>query len=608
MGLRNRIIAALAVTGIVPVLLLGWMSLSVNRDEVVSAVHESQARAAGDLSARAERFVLEALRGLKLGAGYLPLDRLAEADLPRALDFPYRQLPYLNVLVLLDGAGRAVAPPLAARESAPGEVRDRLTDADLRAFAEHVPLEAALAAGSAVGPPYRAPSGGSRVGVAVRVAGTARRVLAAEVSLGEIDRALAAAAGADGRAFLVDAGGELVADGGGRAALEPQERALATGEGPDARVLGEGGDAWLAARAPVGELGWTVVASRRAAVALRGAERVGRYTLFWAGVALLLTASLGLVLARGVVRPVRALAAAARDVTLGRYDVRLGRLGGDELGRLAEAFDHMAEEVRRRDEAQRGWSAELERRVEERTRALRDAQEQMARTRRLAALGSLGAGVAHALHNPMTALVGLVTLARNRAGAGSEATALLDDALLQARRVTRVVRDLRRHVELEHEGLGRAFPLGRPVLAALDAHRERIAARGIELRADVPAELPAAHGHAEQIEQLVSHLVDNAIEAMPDGGRLDVAVDAAEGGALRLRVSDSGRGIPPELRDRIFDPFFTTCPRAGAGLGLSLSHGIVQAHGGSIRVDGPPEGGTCFTVLLPSFPPGPHLA
>ncbi len=120
----------------------------------------------------------------------------------------------------------------------------------------------------------------------------------------------------------------------------------------------------------------------------------------------------------------------------------------------------------------------------------------------------------------------------------------------------------------------------------------------------------AAEGHETTFEvgPVVAHLVENAINAMESGGKLDVQVGTVDGDALRLRISDTGRGIPATLRERIFDPFFTTKDREGqVGLGLALSHSIVEAHHGRIVVESEEGAGAAFTVLLPAAATA-HLA
>ncbi|MEJ7636442.1 MAG: ATP-binding protein [Singulisphaera sp.] len=131
----------------------------------------------------------------------------------------------------------------------------------------------------------------------------------------------------------------------------------------------------------------------------------------------------------------------------------------------------------------------------------------------------------------------------------------------------------------------------------------RRSAVGLELD---PAPLPPVTCHPAQINQVVMNLVSNAIEACVAGGRVAVTTrPGAEG--VEIHVADDGRGIEPAIRDNIFDPFFTTKPVGqGAGLGLSISYGIVKDHGGSIDVESEPGRGTRFVVRLPCTPAGPE--
>ena len=612
MSFLYRILAVLAVVGCAPVLLLGWTTLTVNRDELVAAVSAAQAQAADGLSHDCEHFVVEAVRSLRLAVSYIPFDRLSPAEASAVLEVPLRQVPWLDAMALLDASGDALAPLATApldTSGGHGAGPAALTAADVEAFSRHVPLEAALASGAAIGPPYRSSAGAPRLALAVRLEGAPPRVLSAELGLDDLQERLSTAAGEDGRAFVVDGRGELIMDSAGRRELDPGEAALvAEAEGQRRVRTVEAGEArLLAAYAPVGALGWGVVAARPAKAALRATARVSRYTFFWTAAALVLTGTLGVVLARSVAAPVKRLSAAARAVSAGDFEGRVeGGAGGGELAALARSFNHMTTELRRRDGELRAWSSELSRRVEEKSAELRDAHDQIARSRRLASLGSLSAGVAHALNNPLTSVLGLVSLVRQRLGQGEEA-ALLGEVLGEARRAARVVQDLRRFAEQEEEGAGQRFALDRPVLSALDPFRERLAAQGIALSTEVGAGLPAAQGSPEQIEQLVGHLVANAVAAMPQGGRLGVGVSQVEGRALRVTVSDTGCGVAPEIRDRIFDPFFTTDPAKGAGMGLSLVHTIAEAHHGSVKVESEPGQGARFVVLLPAAPLAAHM-
>jgi two-component system, NtrC family, sensor kinase len=608
MSFRSRILLALLAVGVIPVVILGRMSYEVNRKELTDAVGAAQTRAAADIARQCESLVIQGVDHLETTVSYIPFARLSPAESASALRIPFRQLPWLNVLVLLDERGAALAGPVFDADPAPGEAsREPIGPQELDAFARSVPLATVLASDVAIGPPYRgARTGAPRVAIAIRVEGAKTRVLGAEVSLQQIAGRLQEIAAAGEAAFLVDARGQVVAHGAGDPSLSRDERLLVDRGASSLRpesgfVRRTDGDTWLATFTPVGTLGWGVVLAARESVALRGAWRAGAFTVFWAVAALVTAGVLGALLARGVSVPVARLSEAARALTEGRPGEEVVVTRRDELGDLAGAFNHMAREVRRRDEEIRRWNDELARRVAQKAAELRIAQDQVARTRRLAAIGSLGAGVAHEINNPMTAVVGLVSVVRKEVGADSRTGQLLGTVLQQATRVTRIIDDLRRLAESQQGDAGIQFPLVAAVRASVEAHADAAERAGISLRAALEEGLAPIQGDPLQIQELVGHLLRNAIAATPEGGEVRVSVSAVDGGALKLQVADTGRGIPEPMRERIFDPFFTRKERGGGiGLGLTLSSSIVEAHHGKIHVESEEGEGTIFTVLLPA--------
>jgi two-component system, NtrC family, sensor kinase len=342
-------------------------------------------------------------------------------------------------------------------------------------------------------------------------------------------------------------------------------------------------------------------------VAFSASERLRFYTWGWAAVAAVLAIGVGLTLARMVTRPVERLSRAAAAIAAGDYGAPVDERGKDEIADLGRAFARMTGEIRRRDEEIRGWNRELQRRVDDRTAELKAAQDQILRTRRMAALGSLGAGLAHELNNPMTAIVGYLAILRKQLGASPPGDMIVR-AQEQAARVNRVVEDLRSFADQEQAREGKRFSLESTVRSALALYEDRLRAAGITLRTEFATTLPDAQGDPVQIQQVVAHLVENAVNAMPAGGSLAVTVGSVDGDALRLRIVDTGKGIPVTIRERIFDPFFTTKENPGrVGLGLSVSHSIVEAHHGRIVVESEEGAGAAVTVLLPTATAA-HLA
>jgi two-component system, NtrC family, sensor kinase len=606
--LRSKTLLVLTGVGLFPLIVLGWLSFGANRDELeqtVGAAHLSTAVAA---ARGCERWVAQSLDALRASLASLPLEELSPSETATVLRIPYRQLGALEAVALLDEKGRAVAPPV--HEPKPGA--KALTEAELDEFGRHVPLSFALAAGAAIGHPWRA-GNEARLAVALRLGDPARvpKVAAAQLSLLQLDRQLAELAQDGVQAWLVDEAGAFVA-GQQKLPPSPAERELAQdalGRPQVRELVRADGARWLVAYAPVGELGWGVLVAQPSAHALRPAERVRRYTIYWGAITLCLVLLLGLLLSRELTAPLGGLTHAAAALTAGRYDERAPVETGDELGALGEAFNHMAAEVRRRDQEIRGWNQELQARVDRAAKELEEARDQVARTRRLAALGSLGAGVAHELNNPLTAISGAAVLLSLQLGPGSPQAPLLKTLEEQTRRVTKIAAGLRKLADEERTAAGRRFALPGPVGAALEARKAELERRGVELDYQCAPGLPDVQGDAAQLEELTGQLVQNALQAMPLGGRLSVRLSDVGGEALRLTVQDTGKGIAPKLRERIFDPFFTTKDEPGAvGLGLSIAHAIALAHHGRLTVESAEGQGATFTVLLPAAGAAAHLA
>jgi signal transduction histidine kinase len=610
----------LLAVGVVPVALLGLVSYAVSKDELQQTVGRMQIQAAEDLAVFTERTVTNSIENLRLSAAALPLEDssgFARWEIAKMLAIPYRQLPFVSILAIVDDHKAAVAGPAFERRPDRDPAlagREPVGDEDLERFSAHVPVPPPAVGATTLSEPYRAARGPLRIAVAHRLARD--RSIVAEVVLRDVEARLAELS-TTGVAYVVDGRGRLLAHGaddeGGGATLTDEESRLATsgaasGKGSARIVRRADGEEWLAAYAPVRRFGWGTVVAQPARIALRAAERLRFYTLAWAAAGLCLAAALGSLLARRVTLPVQRLSRAAGAIAAGEWGATVDARGNDEIADLGRAFSRMTQELRRRDGEIRELNRDLMRRVDERTAELKAAQDQILRTRRLAAIGSLGAGLAHELNNPMTAVTGYLAILKKQAAAGSEHAEMLARAQEQAARVARIVDDLRSFADQERQVPGQRFALQRTVDAALSLYEDRLRASGIVLTRKVEEPLPEAQGDPVQIQQVVAHLVENAINAMTSGGKLDVQVGTVDGDALRLRISDTGRGIPATLRERIFDPFFTTKDREGqVGLGLALSHSIVEAHHGRIVVESEEGMGAAFTVLLPAAATA-HLA
>ncbi|HSD20278.1 MAG TPA: ATP-binding protein [Anaeromyxobacter sp.] len=607
----------LLAVGVLPVALLGSASYTVSRDELQRTVGRMQERSAEDLALFTERFVWGAIENLRLStSAVLPLDVYSPSELRNILGLQYRQLPFLSVLAIVGDDKAPVAGPIfvpiprtpsdqGRTEDAHLAGRVQVSEEALDAFVRRLPSPPAENGRLELSAPYRGADGIPRLAVALRL--EPNRTLAAEILLADVaSRVAELSREGGGVAYLVDGRGELLAHGEPDGRIAPEERRLpeagfAANAASSQLVHRADGRRWLAAFAPVGTYRWGAVVAQPMHVAFAAADNLASYTVTFAGVAILLALGVGWLLARRVTRPVQRLSRAAAAIAAGDYGTPVEARGRDEIADLGRAFGGMTAEIRRRDEEIRGWNRELQARVEERTAELKAAQDQILRTRRLAALGSLGAGIAHELNNPMTAITGYLAILKKELGPASPQGELIAHAQEQATRVARVIEDLRSFADQERAAQGQRFSLVRPVRAALDLYEDRLRAAGIEVQARFEEPLPDTQGNPVQLQQVVAHLVENAMNAMPDGGRLEVSLGSIDGDALRLRIADTGKGIPSQLRERIFDPFFTTKDQAGrVGLGLSVSHSIVEAHRGKILVESEEGAGAAITVLLPA--------
>ncbi|MBI5525648.1 MAG: HAMP domain-containing protein [Deltaproteobacteria bacterium] len=240
-------------------------------------------------------------------------------------------------------------------------------------------------------------------------------------------------------------------------------------------------------------------------------------------------------------------------------------------------------------------------RINEVTARLHDTHVQMMRTEKLVAVGQLAAGVAHEINNPLSGVLHCVDNLRADDGDPErrrEYYALMADGVSRAQRVVKNLLDYGRAHEPEVRDVDINSVVGQ-VLALVHAPFERARVR-VETALE-PA-LPAIRADPHRVAQVLTNLLLNAMEAMPGGGRVEVTTSRNRG-FCRLRVRDSGPGIPDELKGKVFDPFFTTKTGGSSGLGLSVSLSVVEQHGGRIEVSDAPGGGAVFDVYLPANKP-----
>ena len=229
---------------------------------------------------------------------------------------------------------------------------------------------------------------------------------------------------------------------------------------------------------------------------------------------------------------------------------------------------------------------------------VRRLQQEVERTKRLASLGSLAAGVAHEIRNPLSSVKGFATYFREKLKDSPQDRDTATTMIQEVERLDRVIGQLlefARPSTLKIKPV-RVTDLIRHSLKLIEGDART---KGVEVKTDLPANLPQAFVDADRMNQVLLNLYLNAIQAMDGGGVLQVTVSRDDSRKLTtITVSDNGRGIEAADQERIFDPYFTT-KSDGTGLGLAIVHKILDAHGGSIKVRSQKGAGTTVTMTLP---------
>ncbi|HYC78336.1 MAG TPA: ATP-binding protein, partial [Planctomycetota bacterium] len=302
-------------------------------------------------------------------------------------------------------------------------------------------------------------------------------------------------------------------------------------------------------------------------------------------------AALYLFLARNVVRPLEDLGGVAAAFAAGDVSRRVRTLDrGDEIGRTLAAVNGMLELVQ-------DYRANLERRVAEQLDVISRKNRELALAQRLAATGTLAAGVAHEINNPLAGMLNAV--GRLKRAASDDARREKYLALLEEN-IERIGAIVRRLLDLSpRRAEAGPVDLGDLARSTLELVRFRAEKQGVALDLDVRP-TPVVLGDRHELSQALLNLVINALDACPKGARVSVRV-GEEDGAAALDVVDDGPGMSPDVQARAFDLFFTTKEAGkGTGLGLAAVHHAVTASGGAVRLESEPGRGTAVRIRLPA--------
>jgi signal transduction histidine kinase len=319
-------------------------------------------------------------------------------------------------------------------------------------------------------------------------------------------------------------------------------------------------------------VGWTLMLEMPLEVIFAPIVTMARNTgLLVVGV-LLAMGALFAILGRRFIRPLSSLVEGVRQVEQGRLDQKVTVRSKDEFGELADGFNAMVDK-------------------------LREAQEELVRKEKLAMLGQVASSVGHELRNPMgvmsNAVYFLQTMLDGADDSIKEYLGIIRDEIARSERIVADLMDAVHPRPPERV----AFGLAEVVDQVL---RKCAIPSSVTVSLDIPGTLPAVLADATQMQRVFENLVSNAIDAMPEGGALEIrARRDAQARAVAISVRDTGTGIAPDVMPLLFEPLFTTKAR-GIGLGLVVAKNLIEANSGTVKVESEVGNGTLVTVILPS--------
>ncbi|MFY0566405.1 ATP-binding protein [Archangium lansingense] len=610
MRLYQQLILFMLAATVLPLAVVGFLLLSRAEAELTGRIVSEQHVIAETTAESASAELMKTVDALARSAELFNWESITPEEFQGGLQLLYGQSPAVSAVMHLDALGNPRGSPVfqAAGDSEhPGFEPSALLD-----LARSVPVQT-LRRGNkgqaALGRVYaHAPSGRAAVAVAVKLGdGEDAPFALAEVVFSDLEALLARrAAGSPGYIDLVDTTARRVlASSLSERRLRPLEPVLATWlVSDDAQVRGFRLDTPAmrvsAARVPKVP-GFEVVVAVDEAVALAPVRAMRRTVLLSIGAAFAVLLGLGALFTRRLNLRLSRVVAGAEAFGRGELERRVTVEGDDELSELASSFNSMGSELESARARMLRWNDDLKSRVEEATAELKAAQAQLLEAQKLAAVGQLGAGVAHEINNPLAGILGntqLLMLERDEKDPDFDTLRKIE---LSAKRCKEITQNLLRFSQQRARPELRAVDLNAVLRDALSLTENQIKGEGIALVsewASPPTRAKADPGH---LSQVVLALVSNARTAMmkTEAKRLSLRTGERDGRCF-FEVEDTGKGIAPEHRSRIFEPFFTTKDVwSNVGLGLSVAWRVVSEAGGTIEVRTEVGQGTCFTVWLP---------
>jgi len=326
-------------------------------------------------------------------------------------------------------------------------------------------------------------------------------------------------------------------------------------------------------------------------------------TAYVIGFICLLSVVLCKILWNTVSVPISILAKGMEEVAAGNLNHTVKIDTKDELGALATSFNAMTSDIRKAKNELVEWGSTLEKKVQEKTEAIRKAQAQLVHSEKLASLGRMAAGVAHEINSPLTGIVTFSHLLQKKFAAGTQEREDIDVIIDQANRCSNIIKGLL--------GFARASAADKTAVnindilnSLLNIVRNKADFFNVKIVPNYEEKLHYVKADTSQLQQVFLNMIMNAADAMDGKGTITINTkNTTENGMnfIEIEFRDTGSGITDKNLEKIFEPFFTTKPVGkGTGLGLAVSHGIIQEHGGNIFVKTKPGNGTSFFIKLPA--------
>jgi two-component system NtrC family sensor kinase len=605
--LRTRLMLLTAVAAVGPIAVLGIAATRVSAELMTDTVTDSQGRSADELASHVDMWLTLELHGLAKQVRAFRVDQLRDSDLVSLQRLIYQQSASANIVSIISPTGQDLAPSLYLTRPDDGRLatKEAVTPARFSAFRAALPLKR-LAENQddqtslVVGKPYVPPKRAGPVIPVIVPADSARGLfMAFEVALDTVDARFTATAKTGMEVALLDGTGKPFIHRGGTA-IEPERfRAFIGGAScSDVRYRDAEGRGIVAACADVPGTGWlAVVAEPVSSITSAGAD-IRLRTLYIAGFAGLISILLGAAFSRPLAQQVSGLKDAAFEVAEGRLGLRVSPAGPSEVRELALAFNFMSSrlarnraEIDRQREAIDVFNLELQRQLDEQRVELTEAHRRLVQSARLAAVGEMGAGLAHELNNPLAGILGMVQVLRAKEPASG---GMLEDVEEQAQRCRQIVQQLLRFSRGGDDGYTvdrgewSVVDLGAVVQEVITLVAGSFRESGVEVVLESSPSLQVRCDR-EAMGTAFAQLLTSLRAACGQGGgvRIDGAVSGAEVG---LRFTASGPNLDLSKDDW-----------KAMGMGFWFARQVISDHDG--QLEEPTETDShqtaTWTVVLP---------